>query len=362
MARGNFHVVGDASCRLLLIMPCVITFTVMAFRRSALCSLAYFLLAVSAQAQDDSCLRRTIPISVIEKTGSPATGLVAGDLRGVFRRKPVHILSATQDIRPRRIIILLDASGSMMTENQAKWQLALLAATKLVTGAPETEKISLVMFTDQIEGTPDLGERRDSILRRLQEVASGRKAFPKGIRRTAVWDAVLAGALALGPSAFGDAIYLITDGGDNASLEKPSFVERTLLESGVRLFGFFFDERSPLEPGAYGLSDIINLVDDTGGVALTLSPRETDDAWQITPTHTLYASPKEMLSQLDSSIQTQLRHISQFYNLEVALPRKVDKPGDLLLTFARSRDKPWHDRILSYARKFFPCSAAAQAK
>jgi hypothetical protein len=331
----------------------------MAFRRSALCSLAYFLLAVSAQAQDDSCLRRTIPISVIEKTGSPATGLVAGDLRGVFRRKPVQILSATQDIRPRRIIILLDASGSMMTENQAKWQLALLAATKLVTGAPETEKISLVMFTDQIEGTPDLGERRDSILRRLQEVASGRKAFPKGIRRTAVWDAVLAGALALGPSAFGDAIYLITDGGDNASLEKPSFVERTLLESGVRLFGFFFDEGYP---ELTGLSDIIDLVDDTGGVALTLSPRETDDAWQITPTHTLYASPKEMLSQLDSSIQAQLRHISQFYSLEVALPRKVDKPRDLLLTFAKPKDKPGHDRSLSYARKFFPCSAAAQAK
>jgi hypothetical protein len=338
-------------------MPCVITFTVMAFKRSALCSLAYFLLAVSAQAQDDSCLRRTIPISVIEKTGSPATGLVAGDLRGVFRRKPVHILSATQDIRPRRIIILLDARGSMMRENRAKWQLALLAATKLVTTASDEGKVSLVMFTDKVEGTPDLGESRDSILRRLQEVAPGRKALPKG--RTALWDAVLAGALALGPSAFGDAIYLITDGGGHASRQKHSFVERTLLESGVRLFGFFFDEGYP---ELTGLSDIIDLVDDTGGVALTLSPRETDDAWQITPTHTLYASPKEMLSQLDSSIQAQLRHISQFYSLEVALPRKVDKPRDLLLTFAKPKDKPGHDRSLSYARKFFPCSAAAQAK
>lgn len=357
MARGNFHVIADASCRLLLIMPCVITFTVMAFKRSALCSLAYFLLAVSAQAQDDSCLRRTIPISVIEKTGSPATGLVAGDLRGVFRRKPVHILSATQDIRPRRIIILLDARGSMMRENRAKWQLALLAATKLVTTASDEGKVSLVMFTDKVEGTPDLGESRDSILRRLQEVAPGRKALPKG--RTALWDAVLAGALALGPSAFGDAIYLITDGGGHASRQKHSFVERTLLESGVRLFGFFFDEGYP---ELTGLSDIIDLVDDTGGVALTLSPRETDDAWQITPTHTLYASPKEMLSQLDSSIQAQLRHISQFYSLEVALPRKVDKPRDLLLTFAKPKDKPGHDRSLSYARKFFPCSAAAQAK
>jgi hypothetical protein len=318
----------------------------MASRRSALCSLAYLLLAAAAQAQDNSCLRRTIPISVVEKTGSPATGLAAGDLRGVFRGKPVHILSVTEDVRPRRIIILLDASSSML-DTASEWQLALLAAMKLATRAPEKQKISLVMFADKVEGTPELEESRGSILRRLQALAPGRKAFPKGLRRTAVWDAVLAGALALGPSAFGDAIYLITDGGDNASLEKHSLVERTLLESGIRLFGFFFDERSPYGH-ALGLSDIIDLVDDTSGVALALPPPRT--------------MSEEMLSWLDFSVQAQLRQISQFYSLEVALPREVDKPGKLLLTFAKPKDEPWRDRGLRYPRKLFPCPAAARAK
>jgi hypothetical protein len=332
-------------------MACVMTSTVMSSSRSALCSLAYLLLAAAAQAQDDSCLRRTIPISVIEKTktGSPATGLVPADLRGVFRGKPVHILSVTRDVQPRRIIILLDASSSMLgTERDAKWQLALLTAMKLVTRAPEKQKISLVMFAVKVEGTPDFGESRGSTLRRLQAVAPGRKAFPKGLRRTAVWDAVLAGALALGPSAFGDAIYLITDGGENASLEKHSFVERTLLESGVRLFGFFFDERWPSDPEGSGLSDIIDLVDDTGGVALALPPPST--------------MSEEMLSWLDFSVHTQLRQISQFYSLEVALSREVDKPGKLLLTFAKPGDEPWHARSLSYPRKLFPCPEAARAK
>jgi hypothetical protein len=318
--------------------------------------LAYLLLAAAAQAQDDSCLRRTIPISVIEKTetDSPATGIVPADLRGVFRGKPVHILSVTEDVRPRRIIILLDASSSML--DTAKWQLALLAATKLVTRVPEKEKVSLVMFADKVEGTPDLEESRGSILRRLQAVAPGRKALPKGLRRTAVWDAILAGAVALGPSAFGDAIYLITDGDDNASLEKHSFVERKLLESGIRLFAFFFDERLREFPEASSLSDVNRLVNDTGGVALFLSPQEA------TLSYAFYTSSKDVLSQLDSSIQAHLRQISQFYSLEVALSREVDKPRELLLTFANPKDKPWRDRGLSYARKLFPCAAAARAK
>jgi hypothetical protein len=330
-------------------------------RRSALCSLAYLLLAVSAQAQDDSCLRRTIPISVIKKTktGSPTTGLVPGDLHAVFQGKPVQVLSVTQDVGPRRIIILLDASDSMLgTEREAKWHLALSAATKVVTISPEQEKVSLLMFTDKVEGAPDFGESRDSILRRLQEVAPGRKALPKGLRRTAVWDAVLAGALALGPSAFGDAIYLITDGGDNASREKHSLVERKLLESGIRLFGFFFDERSQLFGDPFGFSDIIQSVKDTGGFALTLSP-EGPTAW---PIYTYYTSWEEMLSRLDSSVQAQLREIAQFYSLEVALSREVDKPGEVLLTFAKPREEPWRDRGLRYARKLFPCAAAARAK
>jgi hypothetical protein len=185
----------------------------MASRRSALCSLVYLLLTASAQAQDDSCLRRTIPISVIEKTKTdwPAKGLVAGDLRGVFQGKPVHILSVTEDVRPLRIIILLDASSSMLeTEREAKWHLALFA------------------------------------------------------------------------------------------------------------------------------SDIIRLVKDTGGFALTLSPEGPTD-W---PIYTYYTSWKEMLSRLDFSVQAQLRQISQFYTLEVALPREVDKPRELLLTFAKPREEP----------------------
>jgi hypothetical protein len=301
-------------------------------------------------------LRRTIPISVIKKTktGSPTTGLVPGDLHAVFQGKPVQVLSVTQDVGPRRIIILLDASDSML--GTERWDLALFAATKVATISPEKEKVSLVMFTDKVEGTPDFGESRDSILRRLQEVAPGRKALPKGLRRTAVWDAVLAGALALGPSAFGDAIYLITDGGDNASREKHSLVERKLLESGIRLFGFFFDEGPHGDPT--DLSAFIQLVNHTGGFSLTLSPQGWSD-WYIV---TYYASWKEMRSQLDSPIQAQLRHISQFYSLEVALPRNVDKPGEVLLTFANPKDKPWRDRGLSYARKLLPCPEAARAK
>src|SRR5512139_2493676 len=76
----------------------------------------------SLESQETTRTERTILATVIDEQGSIVKGLTAGNFRGKFRGKPVQINSVKFDSGPRRVVILLDASGSMVTS--PKWALA----------------------------------------------------------------------------------------------------------------------------------------------------------------------------------------------------------------------------------------------
>jgi hypothetical protein len=65
-------------------------------------------------AQDDACLHRKIPVTVIDRSSAPVGGMAVSDFRGDLRGKRVQILSLQSDMQSRRVVILLDVSGSML--------------------------------------------------------------------------------------------------------------------------------------------------------------------------------------------------------------------------------------------------------
>jgi acyl-CoA synthetase (NDP forming) len=86
-------------------------------------------------AQEPPCSQRTVLATVIDKPGNPVRGLSAANFRGEFRGHTVQIISATLDTRPRRIVLLVDASGSMTAaDSRRKWDAAKMIATALATG------------------------------------------------------------------------------------------------------------------------------------------------------------------------------------------------------------------------------------
>jgi len=147
--------------------------------------------AASLQGQDPSCLHRTVPLLIQDKNGTPVVGLTASDLSGEFRGKPVQILSVTVDGRPRQIVILLDASGSMYYLENGKWPVTLRIIADLLASVRKQDSISLMIFSGKVDEVMDAAQGREAILKRLRELAPGRKAFPKWNGTTAIWDSIL---------------------------------------------------------------------------------------------------------------------------------------------------------------------------
>src|SRR5215472_13451166 len=83
------------------------------FVRTALAALAFSLfLANTAIAQDQSCTIRKLPVSFRDARSLPIQVPVA-DLEAKVHGKPAKILSLAPDPRPHRLVVILDASGSM---------------------------------------------------------------------------------------------------------------------------------------------------------------------------------------------------------------------------------------------------------
>ena len=142
-----------------------------------------------------------------------------------------------------------------------KWSIAGTAAQDFISLTPSQVPIALVTFSEKVNGTVGFDRGRalanDELKRVLENTAD-----LKG--HTALYDAILAGIEMLRPFQTGDAIYVITDGGDNASKTNKAMVRRALLENRVRLFTFLLDD--PLTPEeASGPDEIRELTRDTGG-------------------------------------------------------------------------------------------------
>jgi hypothetical protein len=329
----------------------------MSFRILVLCVLVVSTCA-SSHAHDDDCSHGTVLASVLERTGAPVAGLTPADFRGKLHGKSIQIHSVVKENLPHRIVVLLDASDSMIGLNDriGKWTLALRVSKTLVDLASDKEMVSLVLFSDKLEGTVSFEESRDSIRNRLQVLAPGKSVFPNGTRHTAIWDSILAALSASEKLEFGDEIYLITNADDTASRAEHSLVQTELYRKHIRLSGFFFNE--PEDPRMRvseqsPLADFIKLAKDTGGVAISLSPLNFfgQSAYRS------YRLPRSDMEELERTIQGQHQLFANSYRLDIGFQEKPGKPRHLVLEFADQEKDPWRQRILVYPHVVRACSA-----
>jgi hypothetical protein len=77
-------------------------------------------LNLNLAAQDNGCTSRTVPVGVVDREWNLVRGLSAANFRANLHGQEVKILSAAIDTSPRHIVLLLDASGSMMEPDQKR--------------------------------------------------------------------------------------------------------------------------------------------------------------------------------------------------------------------------------------------------
>jgi len=309
------------------------------------------ILGLPSWATDDACLRRTVSVTAADRNWAPILDLKAGDLQGEFRGKPVKILSIVLENRPHRIVIALDASGSLGPgTGPSDWPLVLQMGSDLVQSGLTQTRFVVLIFNEKVQEQIDFSHGSAGVIQRLQQIAADSKYQVRG--RTALWDTALVGFNLLRNPTSGDALYLITDGGENASKASSSDVRRRLAASGSRVFVALvaFTEigsrnRTPEElKGHAGPAEAKEVAQATGGALfgpVSEGPTGPYILFRNFPV-------SEGLSHFYKSILSG-------YRMEIELPVAVDKWREWKLELTKEKQKQFKDSELGYARDLEPC-------
>lgn len=205
------------------------------------------------------------------------------------------------------------------------WGIGLLAAAVAVNATPLESPVSLGAFNEQDKFGKF--ESRQQAGRDLVALAQ-----EKPNHQTALYAALKDAATQLQPPQFGDAIFLVTDGGDNRSGELQKKARQELIARGLRVFVFLVtskDFKTPEE--REGPTDMTELADATGGVVIqgTWSKQwlASDDAKRLAEqVRTMARWPYMLQFKLDQPLQKAAKvKISppDKRTLELAYPREV---------------------------------------
>jgi len=295
--------------------------------------------------QGDSCLHRTVPVNVLTAKGETVTGLTPENFKASFHRKAVKIVSVTQDEAPRRVMIVLDSSRSMMSQRH-EWQGYVKVARYLTERLPLGSAIGLTVFTEKIERSIPLTNDRAKVQDELMKLESGTEVF-KG--KTALWDAVDAASAEFVAPQEGDAIYAVTDGGDNSSKTDFAKLRANLLQKRIRIFTFSrrLDTPGPTHELYEGPMALEGLAESTGGYAVNFNPNPVGSLPELRDKSGKPTAEGALLL-------IQFSEIFGFNRVEIELPERFDKIQAWSLAIAGPST---HNLIIVYPRKLAGCVA-----
>ncbi len=304
------------------------------------------------RAQERPCTRRTVAVGVVDYAWNLVTNLTAANFRGKLRGQDVQVISVVPDQSPRRIVMLLDASGSMVSAGQ-QWTDAKSISQSLIRFAPPRAHIALEAFAERIVDATEFEEDRTALLKSLDALVRVCEDPHRTPGRTALFDAISNARGLLGTPNAGDVIFALTDAGDNHSRTDPQKLQGELLGAGVRLFGVVIGPdlsvraRTPFEdPGQFD-----SIVRATGGNELTLRLGQAGKVLNIAP-EIKGGSPGLTAQRL-------IAQVGEFYGLEVSLPEAVEKPTKWKLEVIDGNGKPMRGVEVHYPQELMPCKQAS---
>jgi hypothetical protein len=295
--------------------------------------------ASQLSAQTDPCLDRVIPVNVNLERGKALTPSTAANFQASIRGKPIRITSATYDSGPLRIVILIDVSGSMMGGIR---QLGLEFAQDLISSAPPQDSLALLTFNERIVDVIPFGQDRTAFREEVDEL---QHAVGRG--RTAIEDALVSALALLKTPSVGDAICLVSDGGENASHTDWFRVKARLVSSGIRLYAFapiwHRNPNSRTTVEADGLLELRDLAAVTGGDFLQFELGEFG----------VNIIGKEDFAHVRQGFYSE---VFSFIKLSMRLPEPLAKPVHWNLDVVDASGRPNRHAQLHYPQRLAPCT------
>lgn len=315
-----------------------------------------FLCAPHAFAQDNQCLRRTATLTILPESGSFVPDLAAADFRAEFRGKPVQILSVVQGDQPHRVLIVIDASGSMRGFLQSVWVAAIHIADQLVDKTHTKTSFALFVFGEKAGDRIEFAAGNHAVSDRLRQIGLGTNYMNAHVRgQTPLRDSILEGVKMFGIPQPGDAILVITDGGENASHSKSKLLRESLLANGIRLFSCVFFET--LDGGyipqvSEGNRLLIDVSRETGG--LFVAPFLGFNRFEIVD-----FLEGEVPARASTALGDLFGQVRSFGSIEFLLPSPVTKSEDWKLTLTKEKSRELKDAQILYPHRLLPCSQLA---
>jgi hypothetical protein len=289
-------------------------------------------LVFPCSAADSDCSAPAVLLNAFDKKLNLERDLRAEDLKVEADGKQVPILSFSFDTHARHIVLMVDSSGSVTPPQQTGWGLGIPAAAFAAYVLPASASAQLVTFSDELRRESSDFENRKTVQERVFALA---KRQPKG--RTSLFDSVHQAVAEFKELRFGDAIYVVTDGGDNKSRLSGKKVMEELVSRGIRAFVFLIQGHPALtEEEQSGASDMYGFAESTGGAVVRIT---SDD-----PTG------REQLDNLAPQIMAQVQGV---YRLELGIS-EVKKQYRVKVEFV-DRDRKHNTRNFVYSQQIAPC-------
>jgi len=314
----------------------------------ALLSLAS-LIPTDLPAQDSGCTRRTVAVGVVDREWNLVSGLSAANFHGSLRGHDVEILSASIDRSPRHIVLLLDASGSMMHAEEAERSIS----EYLIRYAPPQASIAQMAFSGRVFASEGFSQDSLTLLKNLADLLRVREGRSWGSGKTALYDGIASARGSLGVPNLGDVVFALTDGGDNNSRLDDIEVKKDMLAAGVRLFATIIlaskltGEATPPE-GIEGPGHLHDMVAATGGSDLTLPNIGASQPFK-------YLHIKSSVDAVNLALQRMFQQMGEFYRLDVRTPATVEKPTKWKLEVIDASGRPMRGVEVHYPQELMPC-------
>lgn len=289
-----------------------------------------FLVPPAAVAGD--CSDASILLNAFDRDGDVERDLHAENLKVEVDRKQTPIASLSLDSEPRRIVLLVDSSGSMQPQQTRGWGMTIAAAAYAVDVIPPSASSELITFSDKLQHESSGFENRKLIGARVLDLA---KREPRG--RTSLFDTINE-TVQSGDLRFGDAIYLVTDGDDTQSKISLRKVNQDVISRGIRIFVFLVTNGFHTEEEVAGVSQMEAIAESTGGTFVAVLPEEVS------------GKGRARLNTLAPQIISQVEGV---YRLELATP-PLGKSASVKVSSV-NRTRPSKIANISYSHQTVSC-------
>ena len=326
-------------------------------RISVLGALAIATCIPRLSCQEGSCQRRIIPVAFRDAQNLPIQSISTVDLEGKIHGKALNILSLSPDPRPHRLVLILDMSGSMgqVGGGTPPWHLEVVLARHFFMVNREKSQFALLIFNDKVKELIDFSRGNSAVADTLERIGD-RQFVRKELKgKTALHDAILQGLELLDHPGSADALYVLTDAGDNSSIHSRSDVMRRLALTSVRLFAILMEgdmgyrNRTPEETSGPG--ELSEIAEKSGGQILTVAEGRGDKV-------ALSANINGKTKTQDTLIRL-YQTILQNNLLEIELPFSISKDERWELRLSDSARHKWKGAQITYPKVLVSCSSEA---